>query len=168
MTALSSQERENKILQLKINAAKAFIAEGRQAVAITILEAIDDPRADRLLEKIGVPAPDDPRPAALQSTAPFLAIVTIVGVVCFALGILSNNLLTRAVEQDPETTFIEETLPDTPVPQALELVIPTLTIDPQLDISRTEVVATFEAYHMGLTATQAIVGATQTASSQEE
>jgi len=168
MAKLSSQERENKILQLKINAAKTFLTDGRQAVAITILEAIDDPRADRLLEKMGVPTPDDPRPAALQSTAPFLAIVTIVGVVCFALGILTNNMLSGAVKQLPETAFIQETLPDTPVPQALDLVIPTLTIDPQLDMSRTEVVATFEAYHIGLTATQAVVGATQTASSRDE
>ncbi|GAB5494571.1 MAG: hypothetical protein Phog2KO_47860 [Phototrophicaceae bacterium] len=121
MTNLSSQERESKLLQLKINSAKAFIADGRQTVAITILEAIDDPRADRLLEKIGVPAPDDPR-AALQSTAPFLAIVTIVRVICFALGILTNNLLREAREQVPESTLIQETVPHTPVPQALELI----------------------------------------------
>lgn len=171
----AARERQEKLNQLKINAAKAFMQEKREELARSILEAVNHQEAERLLQRLG----DVKKPGTSAKSFPvgmfiLIAMVSLfIGTALgFALGQTGRDNGAGELATDEQPIINQENQPAEEQDfDGQSLILPTLTENPELIASATAAVGTSSALdeRISLTRTAAYeqatiqVGRTQTA-----
>ena len=147
------QQQGEQMARLKVKTAQLFAQEQRFLLARDILEATDHPNADQLLQRI-IPhlPPAEPAPHRFLEWGRWFGVALLMFIVGIGVG--------RMMLPVPETITLDEgraleLIIGTPQSAgAIEVVLPTLTVDPALGSRREQLLATNQAVQQMVQATE--------------
>ena len=151
------QQQGEQMARLKVKTAQLFAQEQRFLLARDILEATDHPNADQLLQRI-IPhlPPAQPAPPRFWQWGRWLSVALLMLVVGIGVGRITLSVPdTITLDEGGALERIIGTQPiSTPAAGAIEVVLPTLTVDPALGNRRDQLLATNQAVQQMMQATE--------------